>query len=316
MKSYFLVPKLRIQSANAASSPYTVGFPAMTAWLGMVHALQRLIQRQKSLQQIHLPRLAVVCHACELQAFKDEANYYGALIGTANPLKKSKKTGEFERPAFIEEARCHLTVSLLIEVEGLQGTENELFEETARQELQCLKAAGGDILAKPEDCRRWKLMYADECQEKEERHILARLMPGYAIIQRGDLLAHEDDADTLDKLLDVLKVRYQAVPPEQMADEKAKGKTDNKIRWQKEKVVPGGWLVPIAVGFRDLSGKLTVEGQRSYDYDHHFVEPLVTVGEFVMPYRFSSIKNLMWEYKYIEQEGLYVCQNDGWEKED
>ena len=315
MKSYLLVPRLRIQNANAASSPYTVGFPAMTAWLGMVHALQRLIQKQKPLHQVCLPRAAVVCHACEMQSFKDVKNYYSALIGTANPLKKSKKTGEFERPAFIEEARCHLTVSLLMEVEGLQGTEAALFEETARRELPRLKAAGGDITADAEDSRHWKLVYAEEFEEKEERRILARLMPGYAIIQRGDLLAHDEGTDTLDKLLDILKVRYRTI---QTASEEGQaiGKKERKLLWQREKVVPAGWLVPIAVGFRDLSGSLKVAEQRSYDYEHHFVEPLVTAGEFVMPYRVSSIKKLMWEYHYDEQEGLYMCQNNGLERED
>lgn len=305
MKNYLLVPKLRIQNANAASSPYTVGFPAMTAWLGMVHALQRLIQRQAPLQEIQLSRTAVVCHSCELQVFKDDENYYGALIGTANPLKKSKKTGGFERPPFVEEARCHLTVSLLMEVEGLDGTEVEIFEETVRQELPCLKAASGDILAKPEECARWKIYHADEYDEKDERKILARLMPGYAIIQRGGLLAHSDDADVLDSLLDVLKIRYQA-----------DNDTQGKVIWQREKVVPDGWLVPIAVGFRDLSGKMTVQGQRSYDYEHHFVEPLVTVGEFVMPYRCDSLQDILWEYQYDEQAGLYICQNNFSDKEE
>ncbi|TYZ22949.1 type I-F CRISPR-associated protein Csy2 [Selenomonas ruminis] len=305
MKTYFLVPKMRIQNANAASSPYTVGFPAMTAWLGMVHALQRRLQRHDPLQRICLSRTAVVCHSCELQVFKDNENYYDALIGTANPLKKSKKTGGFERPPFVEEARCHLTVSLLIEVDGLDGIAVEIFEETARQELPRLKAASGEIFARPEECKRWKIYYADEYDEKDERKILAHLMPGYAIVQRGDLLKRGDDGDALDSLLDVSKIRYQAITDEQ-----------GKIGWQREKVVPNGWLVPIAVGFRDLSGEMTVRGQRSYDYEHHFVEPLVTVGEFVMPYRCNSLNDILWEYQYDKDAGLYMCQNNFLHKEE
>jgi hypothetical protein len=33
---FFLISHLKIHNANAMSSPYTIGFPAMTAWL--VHA--------------------------------------------------------------------------------------------------------------------------------------------------------------------------------------------------------------------------------------------------------------------------------------
>ncbi len=41
MKNILLIPRIKIHNANALSSPYTIGFPAMTAWLGAVHALER-----------------------------------------------------------------------------------------------------------------------------------------------------------------------------------------------------------------------------------------------------------------------------------
>jgi len=40
-KRLLLLPHLKVHNANALSSPFTIGFPAMTAWLGAVHALQR-----------------------------------------------------------------------------------------------------------------------------------------------------------------------------------------------------------------------------------------------------------------------------------
>ena len=39
MKTYIVLPDVQIHNANAMSSTYTIGFPAMTAWLGAVHAL-------------------------------------------------------------------------------------------------------------------------------------------------------------------------------------------------------------------------------------------------------------------------------------
>ena len=41
-----LIPHIKIQNANALSSPFTIGFPAMTAWLGAVHALERKINEK------------------------------------------------------------------------------------------------------------------------------------------------------------------------------------------------------------------------------------------------------------------------------
>ncbi|MCB1977589.1 MAG: hypothetical protein KDE66_11370 [Nitrosomonas sp.] len=35
MRRFLLIPHLKIHNANAMSSPYTIGFPAMTAWLGV-----------------------------------------------------------------------------------------------------------------------------------------------------------------------------------------------------------------------------------------------------------------------------------------
>ncbi|HNL81302.1 MAG TPA: type I-F CRISPR-associated protein Csy2, partial [Agitococcus sp.] len=46
MRRFLLIPHIKIHNANAMSSPYTIGFPAMTAWLGAVHALQRYVQQQ------------------------------------------------------------------------------------------------------------------------------------------------------------------------------------------------------------------------------------------------------------------------------
>ena len=41
MTHYLLLPNLHIHNAYAMSSSYTIGFPAITGWLGAVHALER-----------------------------------------------------------------------------------------------------------------------------------------------------------------------------------------------------------------------------------------------------------------------------------
>lgn len=42
---------------------------------------------------------------------------------------------------------------------------------------------------------------------------------------------------------------------------------------------------------------------------HRFVEPVVTLGEFKMPYRFTDIDEMMWHYEYEEEQQLYLCKN-------
>ena len=55
MKAYLLISRLRIHNANAMSSTLTIGVPAMTAWLGAVHALERKLGERLSLIHISEP---------------------------------------------------------------------------------------------------------------------------------------------------------------------------------------------------------------------------------------------------------------------
>ena len=278
---YLLVSHLKIINANAASTPYTIGFPAMTAWLGMVHALERHLREKDDLKGVRLPSVAVSCHACDLQVFRDKNNRNDSIIGMAVPLRKKNKSHEFTPAPFIELPRCHLEVSLLIKVDGLDDRLMPYFEKAVSLEIPRLKAAGGDIICNESLFRHCRVYDVGEDDAVTEQRIKKFLMPGHMIIDRSDLLS-TGESDYLDRLLDVM----QNITPS------------------------NGWVVPIAIGFHDLSGEITVNNQRSYDYEHHFVEPLVTMGEFIIPYRLNSLEDMMWSYDYDESEGLYVCRNN------
>lgn len=103
MKNYLLLPGMQIQNANAMSSTCTIGFPAMTAWMGAVHALERKMTGIDGMEAVRFTGVAVSCHDCQLQVYRGPGDYRNSIIGTANPLRK--KNGNFERPPFIEEAR-------------------------------------------------------------------------------------------------------------------------------------------------------------------------------------------------------------------
>ena len=75
-----------------------------------------------------------------------------------------------------------------------------------------------------------------------------------------------------------------------------------------EKYKSDGLRVPILVVSTALSGKCKVDNQRTYEYEHHFVEPIATIGEFVLPYRCESVSEFMWSYRYDAENGLYLCE--------
>lgn len=289
-QDYLLIPKLRIHNANALSSPYTIGFPAMTAWLGAVHALQRYLQRH-DFEDIQLKSVGVVCHDYDLQTYKGANDYVHSIIGTGNPLDKSGK-----RPSFIEEARIHLTVSLLIEIDDLGFTD---FDELTNAVDSCIrgnmKMAGGDILSSNWESQP-ELVNIETVES--ERKLLRRMMPGYCLVERLDLMqeAMAEGQDAIDALLDYLKVTHQSD-----LDEK------DRVSWvssRKEK----GWIVPIATGFHGISDVGVAEQQRDPDTPHRFAESVITLGEFVMPYRLSGLRQFLWHYHVDADRNLYLCR--------
>ncbi len=292
-RKFLLISHLKIHNANALSSPYTIGFPAMTAWLGAVHFLQRQLH-QNGFDKVELQSVAVSCHEINLQTHKGRGDYIHSIIGTANPLDTNGK-----RPAFIEEARCHLEVSLLIEYQGLNADDSGKFRDLIYHQLQKMKFAGGDVLS----VKKIEEIVVDE--DETIKNALRKLMLGYVLIERSDLVkkSMEEGKDALDSLLDYIKVMHRV--DEEEFKNKIEIKEDEKVKWKSVKKEKG-WLVPIAVGFQGISDLGFAKNQRDTEMSHRFAESVVTLGEFVMPYRIEKLDDILWQY-HIDQD-LYLCQ--------
>lgn len=298
MINILLIPRIEIQNANALSSPYTIGFPAMTAWLGAVHALQRKLNAA-GFENLVFSSAAIACHRFDLQTYKGQGDYIASIIGTGNPLDK---TGS--RPSFIEEARCHLTVSLVIEYHGL-GDELSLedveddFKIALPQQLHTLKLAGGDILSfdPPE------LKLIDD--EKAHQQLMRQLMPSHLLIERRELMqqamAEAENPDAITALLDYLTVHHNS-------EEKDGEKEGEKIVEWTAKRKTAGWIVPIATGFHGISDLGQAQHQRDPDTPHRFAESIVTLGEFIMPYRIKRLEEMLWHTHADLENNLYLCQ--------
>lgn len=288
-RRFLLIPHLKIHNANAMSSPYTIGFPAITAWLGGVHALQRKIH-ENGFGEVQFFGTAISCHDLNLQTYKGRGDYVSSIIATANPLNK-----DGSRPAFIEEARCHLEVSLLVEYQGIDPDNEEKFKNFINQQLQKMKFAGGDISSvKPVEIR-----IVDEDEPSSVKSILRKLMLGYVIIERRDLMQksmQEEGKDALDALLDHLKIMHRSTQND-----------EDEVAWNSSKK-EAGWLVPIAAGFQGISDISQAKNQRDPKVPHRFAESVVTLGEFVMPYRVKNLDSILWQYNVVED--LYLCQTN------
>lgn len=285
-----LIPHIRVQNANALSSPFTIGFPAMTAWLGAVHALQRRLQAQGI--TINFDGVGVVSHHFNLQTYKGPDDFDFSIIGTSNPLDKNG-----ERPSFIEEARCHLEVSLVIQYYGIQKIdEQDVIEKISHSLLSQIKIAGGDILG-----------FDPPLFFREFDQIKSKLMPGYALIERRELLieAMEQGQDAIDALLDYLTIHHDCEQLDQNGEP--------VVSWHSSRKPTShdgerGWIVPIATGFQGISELKQAQNQRDPQVPHRFAETMVTLGEFKMAYKIKNFDELIWHYHYDAANHLYLCQ--------
>ena len=299
MRPFLLIPNIRIHNANAMSSPYSIGFPAMTAWLGAVHALQRKLQQLPDFETLCLSKVGVSCHQLEVQTHRSKGDFVSSIIGTGNPLDK-----DGSRPSFIEEARCHVTVSLLIEMSESDPEWEESLPIAIAPMLRQMKMAAGDVLS----FREPQVLYLEEGNASELKKLTQRLMLGHVLVERRQLLqdyvATNPEQDVLHALLAHLHIRHRVAVD---ANQEAIAIGNNQYLWEASRL-QAGWLVPIAVGFQGISPLGLAQNQRDANTPHRFAESVLTLGEFVMPYRIERIDDMLWHYHVDAEQDLYVCQ--------
>ena len=306
MDALLILRHIKVENANAIAG-LTWGFPAISNFLGFAHALFRKLPHELKLE---LTGCGVVCHNREVQAYQPRGwgDYVFSL--TRNPLTKEAKT-----PSFIEEGRMHMTISLVIPVAG------DLDEVGDREELKqlieklvfCMRLAGGTILSvgdvelqePPEDHEGLKIF---------TRKQLRKLLPGFALVQRSDLLAEHTryckeqvpGVEPLDAWLDFSALKYQAQPPEE------EGAENNQVEWLYVPKPSKGWLVPIPIGYRGISNLYKpgeVARTRDATTPFRFVESVYSVGEWLSPHRLANLEQLIWRYHAEPETGWYLCEN-------
>jgi CRISPR-associated protein Csy2 len=300
---------IRVENANAISG-ITWGFPAVTHFLGFVHALSRDLSNKLDLK---LTGCGVVCHSHQIQAYQPKGwgDYVFSL--TRNPLTKTEKS-----PSFAEEGRMHMMVSLIIPFEGdFDNFEDEDDNAEAcdciRQQIFSKRLAGGTIISLggisllelPED---------EQGLKKYSRKLFYQLLPGFALVQRSDLLAEHvsdckktnPDFELLDAWLDFSALKYEAE-----LVETDKNIEDPEVAWRFQPKPGKGWLVPISIGYRGISDLYEpgeVRRARDNSVPFRFVESVYTIGEWLSPHRLSNFEQMIWRYSADPESGWYLCK--------
>ena len=283
MKNFFLlISHLKVHNANALSSYMTIGTPSLTAFLGFVHALERKLPQ---CWPLHFSKVGICLHNLTVQQYRGVGDDAFSLIGTSNPLDKKG-----ERPSFVEEARCDLEVSLVIQIPEIIPEELTAW---LKQTLLSMKFAGGDIEQVAE------VLEVTETNSKSiENQLTKKLMPGFWLIDRTDLMKRSmsEGEDAMQALLSYLSIHVNT-------KKEADGNTQSFTKKE------SGWLIPIAVGFQGLTPVGFAENQRDCTQKHRFAEPVITLGEYKMVHRLQSINEVLWAYHFEPETNLYLCQS-------
>lgn len=306
-----VLPHLRVQNANAVSSSLTHGFPSMTAFLGLMWALER--KSRATGMDLAFKAVGAVCH--DHQEHITEGGFVKSFCLTRNPIDKDGGTA-----AIVEEGRIHLDLSLVFAIRGGRWNREPESRQTGLATLAELLAGmriAGGVLLPPAQLRRRRyqpwivdLTGTEDDRQVEFRRMRMRLLPGFALVLRDDRLesrlselqAEDPTATRLDAWLSLSRINWRYQPDANHG----KGEWRNDRRGQ-------GWIVPIPIGYTAL-GALHAAGSvanaRDASTPFRFVESLYSIGEWVSPHRLQSAEQLLWYADSRPNDGLYCCRND------
>lgn len=302
---YLLLPRIRVQNANAISSPHTWGFPAPSAFAGFMHALQRRLDGE-----LEFVGFGIVCHRFEPQVCDLGWNRPGQFALTRNPVeikRKIDKDGKTTPMSIVEEGRVHLGVSLLLAVADVPPRfVSEPVVESLVDQVAAMRLAGGSILSMDAP----KLFAAGDSEEEKEqtvRELRRKLLPGFALVSRPDILeqriealrAENPQANALDAVLDISALTY-----------KTRVNEKDEIEWAIDS--PGGWYVPVPLGYGAISPRYApgqVKNARDNQVPFQFVESLIGIGQWISPHRIRNLSNMLWHSEHDAEAGTFLCQN-------
>lgn len=306
INALLILPRMRVQAANAVSGPLTWGFPSPTAFTGFAHALERRLEDQL---QEGFEGVGIICHRFNPQVFPPSGGFTRVFSLTRNPVDKTGDTA-----ALVEEGKAHFEVSLLIGVKDwVSEDDRDYVADLIGRRVSSMRLAGGSLLP-PRQGRRYsptlEMWPSDEAGQREMfRRLRRRLLPGFALTLREDKLRQtleqlresQPQATALDALLDLSRLNIE---PSGQPDED--GDTSWSVRRRE------GWLVPLPVGYAGLSELYapgTVFNSRDADIPFRFVESIYSVGEWISPHRIECLEQLLWHTQADTDTGIYRCIN-------
>ncbi len=299
-----VLPHLSIQNCNAINGSNTYGI-SITAFIGAMHVLER--KARAAGWDWQFMGVGVVVHDHELQA--TSGAFVRALHLTRNPLAKDGSTA-----AIVEEGRMHLSASLVFGIYSASLPPEGDAEKASqvREWLAGMRLGGGSVWPNrkvhPKRQQPYWLALGDAPENRSTAFaaIKRKLLPGFALVERSDLLparlavlqAQNPQATALDAWLSLCRINWHW--------------DARQATWLSDRPKGSGWIVPIPVGYAALTDVLpagSVAHARDSTTPFRFVEGVYAVGEWLGPHRLQHPEDLMWWPEHNAATGLYRCRN-------
>ncbi len=286
-QALLVVPHISVDDANIISGPLTWGFPAMTAFTGLMTALERKLGKDVSFFKV-----GVIVHSFSPRVNEERPRRFyptkfpGDRDGLNSPIQ--------------EEGKGSFTISLVFDIEAsidfLQEHTSEFLSHVV-DTLKFMRVAGGTVVSL--ETARLKAMIhickeeADD-EAKAIKKLMYRLMPGTALISRHDLLVGLPETERLERWLDCGRLTMAYDP------------TDSAWHTAKKE----GWLVPIPIGYIGLAPVQvanSVLNTRSNN-PSQFVEAVYSIGQWLSLHRIRHASTMLWAPVNNDSTNSYICE--------
>lgn len=286
-KALLVVPHILVDDANIISGPLTWGFPAITAFTGLMTALERKLGGDVSFFKV-----GVIVHSFSPRVNKERPRRFyptkfpGDRNGSNSPIQ--------------EEGKGSFTVSLIFDVDASLDFFRErttTFLKDVCDTLTFMRIAGGTVVSLETPQLKAVLHMCKEEADDEEKAIkklMYRLMPGSALISRHDLLLGLSEEKRLERWLDCarLTMAYDST---------------NSV-WHTSK--KDGWLVPIPVGYIGLAPVQPANSVLNTRKNNpsQFVETVYSIGQWLSLHRIKNASTILWAPVNDDAAHSYICE--------
>lgn len=311
---YLVFKEIEISNANTISGQLIYGVPQLSALLGAFHSMSRKLSKKSPLQAVDgcLDGVMLVCHECDVNALRPHPyTDYTFNLSKASPNNKSEcsKFSNGSSPAIIEEGRCRVVMSFVVEVRAsgeFSDEQKDLLRKQAARVLHTQPLAGGQVTHFTDIDSKVLFVESEDLED-----IAFSLPSGYALMDASEELVSivgnkaDDSYTALDALIDVCSVHFTPSLDE-----------NDEVQWSKHRVGDLNQLSPIAIGFQGISGLYDAGEMKECRHPHNksqYVESIYGLGKWVLPHVLrlnEQLENAFWHYDYQEKSNLYlITQN-------